>query len=85
MNFKHGFDSNNTNINPDSMLLGNRLSLSSDELVDVENYLHGGRSKDVFVSNAIAVNILFYGPRRYPTFFPLAEKYRKTVDYKTLS
>ena len=85
MNLKHGFYSKDITVNPDSVMMGNSIYLKTDELVDVENYLKGGTTKDPFFSHTIAVKILEHGRFTYPSLFPLALKYRKTEDYKTLS
>ena len=86
MNFIHGFDSLNSEINPDniSMLSG----LESTHLCLAEDFLQGSSTfnpvSNPLMAHEIVKVIYQAGKRKYPTLWDSADKYVNGNDYLAL-
>ncbi len=86
---KHGFDSKHVAINPDCRMLS-ISSLSTDDLVAAERYLHGdacnaiGREFDYFHAHAVVKVVYSAGEQKFPSLWTLARKYMESEECRTL-
>lgn len=74
MNFKHGFDSTNIDLNPDCKLLQSG-TLSSNDLVLAERFLHGDTVPNPEIAQEVVKRIYEAGRFKYPSIYQKCENY----------
>lgn len=83
MNLKHGFLSQDPILNPDRRQL-QAATLSNDDLVLAERFLHGDLCPEPVRAHEVVKVIFSSGKAKYPTLWDLAKKHADGYEFATL-